>query len=477
MHGGRGSSSGNQSGQWNYTGWQDTVQDRPTQRRPKSPRAKSAGKTKSPRGRRGRHKEESLAPTGPSLELQAVGQRAIYHAYLFQCASRGSITESGDRAQEARDSHHTRGHRAAHRRDHHTSDHLQECALRCLKGEPSACQIADCATGTTEAPRAMVFLPGAEHCEMERFRGGLQQQGPGLGGKGDLKELHSKQDKAVLESATEVISDGEDDGMKIETAGVIKQGIDSVVTNLENIRVRPAEASKEESAAAKKARIGDSGKASAALQPFARPGNSDLKEICPRPIHNLCFQDHFDLIWKVFTVSLDIIIDAEFGDVSRKPVRDFWLHGIRERAVIGLLAGPPCETWSQARGKTLSFSSISLQRRAPRIVRDRDCLCGRAALALRELEQLHIGNLLLLFTIEMLIHLAVQGGVGAMEHPAPPKDSSLASVWHLFVLQYLCKWPEFLRIELAQGLWGAMSLKPTALLLLNLPAMPKILRG
>lgn len=313
--------------------------------------------------------------------------------------------------------------------------------------------------------------------EMERFRGGLQQQGPGLGGKGDLKELHSKQDKAVLESATEVISDGEDDGMKIETAGVIKQGIDSVVTNLENIRVRPAEASKEESAAAKKARIGDSGKASAALQPFARPGNSDLKEICPRPIHNLCFQDHFDLICKVFTVSLDIIIDAEFGDVSRKPVRDFWLHGIRERAVIGLLAGPPCETWSQARGKTLNFSSISLQRRAPRIVRDRDCLCGRAALALRELEQLHIGNLLLLFTIEMLIHLAVQGGVGAMEHPAPPKDSSLASVWHLFVLQYLCKWPEFLRIELAQGLWGAMSLKPTALLLLNLPAMPKILRG
>lgn len=64
-----------------------------------------------------------------------------------------------------------------------------------------------------------------------------------------------------------------------------------------------------------------------------------------------------------------------------------------------------------------------------------------------------------------------------MERPAPPKDSSLASVWHLFVLQYLCQWPEFLRIELAQGLWGAMSLKPTALLLLNLPAMPKILRG
>lgn len=53
------------------------------------------------------------------------------------------------------------------------------------------------------------------------------------------KELHSKQDEAVLEGAAEVISHAEDEGMKIETAEVIRQGIDSVVTNLENIRVRP----------------------------------------------------------------------------------------------------------------------------------------------------------------------------------------------------------------------------------------------
>ena len=141
-----------------------------------------------------------------------------------------------------------------------------------------------------------------------------------------------------------------------------------------------------------------------------------------------------------------------------------------------MLAGPPCETWSQARGKSLSFSSASLQRRAPRIIRDRTCLWGRAALALRELEQLNLGNLLLLFTIEMLIHLAVQGGVGAMEHPAPPNDDALASVWHLLIIRYLCTWPEFLRIELAQGLWGANSPKPTSLLLLNLPDMPQVLR-
>ncbi|CAL1140910.1 unnamed protein product, partial [Cladocopium goreaui] len=179
----------------------------------------------------------------------------------------------------------------------------------------------------------------------------------------------------------------------------------------------------------------------------------------------------------IFTISLDVIIDEEFGDVSRESVRDFWLRGIRERAVIGMLAGPPCETWSQARGKSLSSSSNLLHRKAPRIIRDRTCLWGKAALALRELEQLHLGNLLLLFTIEMLIHLAVQGGVGAMEHPAPPNDEALASVWHLFIIRYLCAWPEFLRIELAQGLWGATSPKPTSLLLLNLPKMPQVLRS
>lgn len=40
----------------------------------------------------------------------------------------------------------------------------------------------------------------------------------------------------------------------------------------------------------------------------------------------------------IFTVSLDIIIDEEFGDVSRESVRAFRLWGVRERAVIGVLA-------------------------------------------------------------------------------------------------------------------------------------------
>lgn len=91
------------------------------------------------------------------------------------------------------------------------------------------------------------------------------------------KELHSKQDEAVLEGAAEVISDAEDEGMKIETAEVIRQGIDSVLANLENIRVRPGEPSEEEAASTKKARLGESGGCYAA---FLQAGPVDLKETC-----------------------------------------------------------------------------------------------------------------------------------------------------------------------------------------------------
>ena len=56
-----------------------------------------------------------------------------------------------------------------------------------------------------------------------------------------------------------------------------------------------------------------------------------------------------------------------------------------------------------------------------------------------------------------------------MEHPALPKDEALASIWHLPILRYLCSWLEFDFIELAQGLWGAVSPKPTGLLTLAEP--------
>ena len=173
----------------------------------------------------------------------------------------------------------------------------------------------------------------------------------------------------------------------------------------------------------------------------------------------------------IFTISVDLMVDPVWGDVSKASVRQFWLNAVRQRQVVGVMAGPPCETWSQARGQALPGDG----RRGPRILREKDCLWGRVALALREVRQLDVGNLLLLFTLELLITLALEGGVGGLEHPGPPPDRLKASIWRLPLLTFLCEWPEFDFLEVSQGFFGAPSRKPTGLLL-NMSRMVPELR-
>jgi hypothetical protein len=163
------------------------------------------------------------------------------------------------------------------------------------------------------------------------------------------------------------------------------------------------------------------------------------------------------------TISLDLVVDDCWGDVSRVETRNFWLQGIREGHVTSLLAGPPCETWSKARGVVLPG------KRCPRIIRIVEALWGMESLSLRELRQLGVGNLLLLFTIEALVHLAIAGGHGILEHPAMPEEEDRASIWRLPLINFLLTWPDFRIVSLSQGLWGAASPKPTMLLALNFP--------
>ena len=178
----------------------------------------------------------------------------------------------------------------------------------------------------------------------------------------------------------------------------------------------------------------------------------------------------------IFTISVDIIVNPVWGDVSKDSVRQFWLQAVRQRQVVGVMAGPPCETWSQARGQELQADQRALGGRAPRILREFDSLWGRVALALREVRQLDVGNLLLLFTLELLISLALEGGIGGLEHPGPPSDPLKASIWRLPLLRFICEWPEFDFLEVSQGFFGAPSRKPTGLLLLNMSHMVPELR-
>ena len=129
----------------------------------------------------------------------------------------------------------------------------------------------------------------------------------------------------------------------------------------------------------------------------------------------------------IHTVSLDVVVDAERGDISKVEVRNFWLHGIDQGWILAFFAGPPCETWFQARAVRCN----SDDRCGPRVIRTADDLWGLAHLRLRELEQIGVGNLLLCFSAEAFLRLSSAGGFSVVEHPREPEEPHFASIWKL----------------------------------------------
>ena len=89
----------------------------------------------------------------------------------------------------------------------------------------------------------------------------------------------------------------------------------------------------------------------------------------------------------LLTVSVDIVVDTTWGDIMRPATRDFWITNTKSGLVVGILAGPPCNTWSVARNRAITGS-----RRSPRTVRTADELWGMASLSLRELFDVTFGN-------------------------------------------------------------------------------------
>ena len=170
----------------------------------------------------------------------------------------------------------------------------------------------------------------------------------------------------------------------------------------------------------------------------------------------------------IHAVSMDIIYDATLGDASLKSTQDFWFWGIDKSWVVGFLGGPPCESWSKARGAALPGTS---GRSGPRIIRTASELWGKAALGLKELAQITLGNELLLFSIACIYRLALRGGMAILEHPAEPDEDDAASIWRLQILILLTHLPGVEVLRIFQGHFGAPTPKPTNLLCLNLPGL------
>ena len=171
-----------------------------------------------------------------------------------------------------------------------------------------------------------------------------------------------------------------------------------------------------------------------------------------------------------FTViSVDIVIDANLGDVTKHSTKSFWIRATSDGLVRGFLGGPPCETWSIARGKEIK--QTSLHRRAPRILRDASSLWGFTSSSIREKMQTMVGNDLLLFAVTIMILLAPSGGCGVLEHPKCPTEPNAASIWKLPIIALALSLPGMTSIDFSQGLLGATSAKPTTFMVLNMPSM------
>ena len=121
-------------------------------------------------------------------------------------------------------------------------------------------------------------------------------------------------------------------------------------------------------------------------------------------------------------VSVDLQINPVTGDLSKAEVVDFWKARIRQGQVVGLMAGPPCGTWSVAR--------FNRRRPGPRPVRSVEHLWGLPDLESWERKAVDLGNLLLRVSFEFISALLVCKGFFCLEHPADP-GISFPSIWKL----------------------------------------------
>ena len=174
-------------------------------------------------------------------------------------------------------------------------------------------------------------------------------------------------------------------------------------------------------------------------------------------------------------ISLDVVINREWGDVSNQATCAYWIDAIRRQWVTAFIGGPPCETWSRARGKEIKqvdSAGNEFLKNGPRVIRSREQPWGFDCASLRELRQLCVGNDLLFFAIIAILELAATNGYGLLEHPAEPEDDdTAASIWRLEVMQALLAMDHVKLVRVAQGLLGTRSPKPTHLLALNLPRL------
>ena len=131
--------------------------------------------------------------------------------------------------------------------------------------------------------------------------------------------------------------------------------------------------------------------------------------------------------------------------------------------LIGIVMGPPCETWTVAR-----FMELVGRLSAPRPLGSASTPIGLPDVSKRELAQVGVGNDILLLSFLLFFLVMMTGGTALMEHPSDPvaRQPEAPSIWRLGITQTLIAMGARI-VYIDQCRYGSPSRKPTMLLTCN----------
>ena len=163
-------------------------------------------------------------------------------------------------------------------------------------------------------------------------------------------------------------------------------------------------------------------------------------------------------------IPIDLAIDSVHGNILQSKL---WVDLIRGKRVLGSQAGPPCETFTEAR-----WLPPPEGHNKPRPLRCTEYPWGQIWRTLKEVKQASIGSILLVRTLSILLLTFAHGGATVMEHPkGPPEGGERWTAWHSAMVKRMLKLAGMERIDFLQGPLGQPFSKPTVFMAGNMPLM------
>ena len=194
---------------------------------------------------------------------------------------------------------------------------------------------------------------------------------------------------------------------------------------------------------------------------------------CHSWFHKLC-AEYLPGVTPVM-LSADTAIHGTDGNLAYGDALQSLLRLARSGAITASLSGPPCETWSEARHIPAPEEHSGSW---PRPLRAGDAPWGLHGLTFAELQQVSMGTLLMLNSMQIEASVLTTGGASLMEHPDFPSDHARACAWRTMVHKRIFgSHPSLQQLRTEQWKYGSAAIKPTQIQILGLSRSARVLHA